>query len=115
MLSIEKILPDGEKESNINDSYSFVDEIRNINLEEYKVEISTRKRTVQIVMRRPLLTQLDERLRLLKTLYPAARRTKWGKKIPNPEYKKASLPIQEYRKQLSRVQKADRLTLTGKI
>lgn len=84
-------------------------------LDIYDQEASARKRTRCIGARRPFIAKLDATLQTLKGLYPPETRTKNGRRQPNPEYQRASTRLREYRKQVSMVQRADRLTLAGKL
>lgn len=93
----------------------FIDEIKDTGLDIYDSETSKRKRAAHIGERRPLIAQLDARLRILKEMYPAQTRSKKGFRQPDPGYKRASLRLREYRKEVSRVQSADRLTLTDRL
>ena len=93
----------------------FIDKVTDTGLDIYDPESSERKRALSIGQRRPFITKLDERLRALKGMYPAETRNKKGYRSPDHGYQRASLRLREFRRQISSVQKADRLTLIGKM
>ena len=92
-----------------------IQKIKQTGLDKYDPDISERRRASRIGVRRPFITALDERLVALKEMYPSETRNAKGHRQPNPGYRRASYSMKEYRKQISRVQKADRLTLIGRI
>lgn len=94
---------------------SIIKEIQEKGLDHYDPTTSENKRTRGIGLRRSFITKIDETLRTLKQAYPEETRNKKGMRKPNPDYNRASFKLREYRRQVSGVQSADRLTLLGKL
>lgn len=94
---------------------SIRDRARGLDIYNGSSEVHRHKRMKGIVERRPLIEALDTQLRILKTQFPPEERNKKGSRKPSREYRTASQEIALYRRQLSQVQSADRLTLKGKL
>lgn len=91
--------------------------IKDINLtglDIYQASTTNERRALTITERRPFIEKLDNTLRALKAEYPRESINK-KRRQPNPEYRKLSARLKEFRKQVSSVQRADRLTIQGKL
>lgn len=91
-----------------------IQHINRTGLDVYKYNQTEEQRTTTIIERRPFIAKLDSTLRALKAEYPKESINK-KRRQPNREYRKASYRLNEYRKQVSSVQRADRLTIQGKL